>query len=186
MARNKAKSLLQNSSQPESIRLHEVIRELQQTLLRVLPDLIKRLNPGTFRESAMCQVCFQVGAKRILVDKSLSPFKGASIDDLLEKVSSSSDKVRICAEGMMDDIIVDTHKTMNDDLEKTKNILTMTQHTGGEVEELQGKVDEILVRQNKLQLTLDAISGKNSLLDFLIEHLSMCPKLLNQGEPKLT
>jgi hypothetical protein len=116
----------------------------------------------------------------------LSPFKGASIDDLLEKVSSSSDKVRICAEGMMTDIIVDTHKTMNDDLEMTKDIRTITQHTGGEVEDLQGKVDEILVRQNKLQLTLDAISGKNSLLDFLIEHLSMCPKLLNQGERKLT
>lgn len=34
----------------ESIRLHESVNELQQTLLRTLPDLIEKLNPGTFRE----------------------------------------------------------------------------------------------------------------------------------------
>jgi hypothetical protein len=87
---------------------------------------------------------------------------------------------------MMDDIIVNTHKTMNDDLEMTKNIRSMTQQTSGEVEELQEKVDEILKRQKSLQLTLNAISGKNGLLDFLVECLSMCPKILNEEEPELT
>jgi division protein CdvB (Snf7/Vps24/ESCRT-III family) len=105
--------------------------------------------------------------------------KGASVDDLLEAVSTSSEKLRVCAEGMMDDIIVNTHKTMNDDFEMTKHIRTMAENTGGEVDELQGKVDEILRRQKSIQQTLDAISGKNGLLDFLKEYLSMCPKLPN-------
>jgi hypothetical protein len=60
MAKNKAKSLLLDSSQPESIRLHEAIRELQLTLLRILPDLIERLNPGTFRKLATLQTFFDV------------------------------------------------------------------------------------------------------------------------------
>jgi hypothetical protein len=117
--------------------------------------------------------------KGTLVGKGLSPFRGASIDDLLYVVSANSERVRVCAEGMMDDIIIKTHKVMNDDLEMTKNIGTMTQQTGGNVEKLHEKVDEILKSQKSLQslqITLNAISGKNALLDFLVEYLSTCRK----------
>jgi len=70
---------------------------------------------------------------------------------------------------MIDDIIVNTHKTINDDLATTKDIHTIAQRTGREVSQLQGKVNEILIQQEKLQLTLEAVSGTNGLLDFLIE-----------------
>lgn len=125
-------------------------------------------------------------AKRTIVDKGLSPFKGASIDDLLDAVSSSSDKVRVCAEGILNNIIINTHKTTNDGLEMTKNIGSMTHQTGGKVGELHKKVDEMLERQKSLQRTLNAISGKNGLLEFLDEYISLCPKILNEEEPKLT
>ncbi|KAH8884333.1 hypothetical protein GQ53DRAFT_399321 [Thozetella sp. PMI_491] len=153
MAQDKAKNLPLSDGEPDSIRLHSTIRDLQQTLLRVLPDLIDRLNPGT------------------LWAKATSPFRGTSIDELLEAVSKSVERVRVCAEGMMEGIIIHTHHTIRDDHEMTRDIRIITEQTGGEVEELRGKVDEILVRQKSLQLTLDAISGKNGLLDFLMEYL---------------
>jgi len=49
MAQDKAKTFPLGGKM-ESIRLHESVNELQQTLLRTLPDLIEKLNPGTFRE----------------------------------------------------------------------------------------------------------------------------------------
>src|SRR5215469_6368454 len=95
----------------------------------------------------------------------MSSFKNFDIDDLLAAVRSSSDKVRACAEGMMDNIIVVTHQT-------TQNIHNIMQQTEDEVGELRGKIEEILHYQKGFQLTLDSISGKNNLLSFLMEWLS--------------
>jgi len=100
-----------------------------------------------------------------LVGKAMSSFKNFDIDDLLAAVRSSSDKVRACAEGMMDNIIVVTHQT-------TQNIHNIMQQTEDEVGELRGKIEEILHHQKSFQLTLDSISGKNNLLSFLMEWLS--------------
>ncbi len=102
----------------------------------------------------------------------MSPFKGTDIDDLLTAVRRSSDRVRACAEGMMDNIIVVTHQTVHDNYETTQNIHNITQQTEDEVGELRGKIEEILHHQKGFQLTLDSISGKNSLLSFLTEYLS--------------
>jgi hypothetical protein len=108
----------------------------------------------------------------------MSPFKGVSIDDLLAAVRSSSDKVRVCAEGMMDNIIVVTHQTAHSNYHATKDIHNITRQTEGEVENLHGKIEELLQRQRDFQLTLDSISGKNNLLTFLMEYLSKLKHLV--------
>ena len=72
----------------------------------------------------------------------------------------------------MDNIMVDAHQTIHDADKMTKDIHMITQQTEGEVGELRGKIDEILRYQKSFQTTLDAISGKNSLLGFLMEYLS--------------
>jgi hypothetical protein len=73
---------------------------------------------------------------------------------------------------MMDDIIVDTHRTLIDSHQMTRNIRMIAEGTGGEVGELREQVAEVLRRQKSLQVTLNSISGKNGLLQFLMEHLS--------------
>jgi hypothetical protein len=102
----------------------------------------------------------------------MSAFKGVEIDNLLSKVQSSSDIVRACAEGMMDNIIVGTHQTVHDNFKTTNDIRDIMKHTGGEVGELRGKIEEILKHQMDFQQVLDSISGKNNLLNFLMEYLS--------------
>jgi hypothetical protein len=111
--------------------------------------------------------------------KVMAPFIGDEIDDLLALVRSSSDRVRACAEGILDNIMVDTHQT-------TENIRNITQQTEGEVFELRGKIDEILQHQKDFQLTLDSISSKNSLLSFLREYLSKSELRRASEEPILT
>jgi hypothetical protein len=61
MAKDKARSYPLNEDKMGSIRLHESINELQQTLLRTLPDLIQKLNPDTIGE-------FHTGLKVIFID----------------------------------------------------------------------------------------------------------------------
>lgn len=85
---------------------------------------------------------------------------------------SSSEKLRILAEQIMDSIIVSTHETVHSNDKMTKDIHAVTQQSGAEVGELRGKIDEILQHQQSFQAALDAISGKNSLLSFLMEYLS--------------
>jgi hypothetical protein len=51
MARNKAKNFPLDSSNQASIQLHRNVQELQETLLRILPPLIEKLVPGTFRKT---------------------------------------------------------------------------------------------------------------------------------------
>jgi hypothetical protein len=170
MAYGKAESIPRD--QPGSVRLHEMIGELQQTLLRTLPVLIDRLNPGTFGE---CPVTIPLRTRtddQPQVNKATSPFKAVEIGDLLEAVRSSAERVRVCSEEIMDNIIVDAHQTIHNNDKMTKDILMVTQQTEGEVGELRGKIDEILRHQKSFQTTLDAIYGKNSLLSFLTEYLS--------------
>jgi len=50
MAYDKAENIPRD--RPGSDRLHGMIRELQQTLLRTIPVLIEKLNPVTFGECA--------------------------------------------------------------------------------------------------------------------------------------
>jgi hypothetical protein len=102
----------------------------------------------------------------------MGPFKSVEIENLLAQVQSSSDIVRACAEGMMDNIIVGTHQTVHDNFKTTNDIRDIMQHTGGEVGELRGKIEEILQHQIDFQQVLDSISGKNNLLNFLMEYLS--------------
>ena len=49
MARNKAESFPLDGGNPKSIKLHKSVQELQSTLLDVLPLLINKLVPNTFR-----------------------------------------------------------------------------------------------------------------------------------------
>ncbi|KAK0639603.1 hypothetical protein B0T16DRAFT_450265 [Cercophora newfieldiana] len=135
----------------ESIRLHESVNELQQTLLRTLPDLIEKLNPGTFPTSA---------------------FKGVDIDHLLEAIHNSSEKVRICAEGIRDATIVDTHDTTMDGYVITKLIRTDTIKIDNKVDILHQKFAEV---QESLQYYINAISGQNYLLQFLSESCRLPP-----------
>jgi hypothetical protein len=170
MAYGKAESIPRD--QPGSGRLHGMIGELQQTLLRTLPVLIDRLSPGTFGE---CPVKVPLRTRtddQPQVNKATSPFKAVEIDDLLEAVRSSAKRVRVCSEEIMDNIIVDAHQTIHNNDKMTKDILMVTQQTEGEVGELRGKIDEILKHQKSFQTTLDAVYGKNSLLSFLVEYLS--------------
>jgi hypothetical protein len=149
-----------------------MIGELQQTLLRTLPVLIDRLNPGTFSE---CPPTIHLRTRtddQSQVDKAMSSFKGFDIDDLLGAVRSSSERVRVCAGEIMDNIIVSAHQTIHNNHKMSKDIHMIAHQTEEEVGELRGKIDEILKHQKSFQTALDAVSGKNSLLSFLMEYLS--------------
>ena len=102
----------------------------------------------------------------------MSPLRGFNTDDLLGQVRSCSERVRVFAEGMIDDIIVSAHQTVHDNHKMSKNIHQITQHTEEGVGELRGKINEILKHQKSFQAALDAVSGKNSLHSFLMEYLS--------------
>lgn len=78
----------------------------------------------------------------------------------------------------MDNIIVNSHQTIHSNHRTTTDIHMITQQTEGEVGELREKIDEILKHQRSFQVTLDAVSGKNSLLSFLMEYLSKSRVLL--------
>jgi hypothetical protein len=51
IARNKAETFPMDSKNLKSVQLHQSIQELQETLLRILPALINKLIPGTFRKN---------------------------------------------------------------------------------------------------------------------------------------
>lgn len=109
---------------------------------------------------------------QLQVNKALSSFEEFNIDDLLATVRSSSERVRIYAEGLMDDIIVSTHQTVKNNHKVSNGIHEIAKQTGEEVGELREKIEELLKQQKLFQGALDAVSGKNSLLTFLMEYLS--------------
>lgn len=74
----------------------------------------------------------------------------------------------------MDNIIVSSNETIHDNHSMSMDIHMATHRTEGEVGELRSKIDQILQHQKSFQIALDAASGKNSLLSFLMEYLSRC------------
>ncbi|KAE9373805.1 hypothetical protein N431DRAFT_407513 [Stipitochalara longipes BDJ] len=151
MAYGKAGTIPQD--RPGSLQLHRMIGELQQTLLRTIPDLIDRLNPVNF------------------MGKAMHPFKDFNIDDLLAEVRCSSERVRACVEEVIDDMIVSTHQTVVGNNMVSKDIYVIAQQTEEEVGQLREKIEEILKQQKSFQAALDAASGKNGLLSFLMEYV---------------
>jgi hypothetical protein len=102
----------------------------------------------------------------------MSPLRGFDIDELFGAVRSASERVRICAEEIMDNIIVSSHETIHSNHKTSTQIHTIARQTGEEVGELQKKIDEILKQQKSFQTALDAVSVKNGLLSFLMGWLS--------------
>jgi hypothetical protein len=66
---------------------------------------------------------------------------------------------------LIDQITIETNETV-------KSIHAATQNTVAGVDDLRNQVDELLRRQQSLQDTLDAISGKNGLFQFVVEMLN--------------
>jgi hypothetical protein len=163
MAHGKAESIPRD--RPESATLHEMIRKLQQDLLYALPLLIDRLNPGTFGEWRSAIHLRTRADDQLQARKAMSPFRGVETDDLLADIRSSSKRVRVYAQEIMDKIIVSSS-------EMSKHIQEITKQTEQEVGELRVKVDELLNHQKSFQIALDAASGKNNLFSFLMEYLS--------------
>lgn len=98
----------------------------------------------------------------------MSPLSSYDTDELLSKVRTTGERVRVCAEEIMDNIIVSSHHTIQTNYEMSKDI----HRNEGEAEEIRGKLDELLQHQKSFQTALDAVSGQNSLLSFLTEILS--------------
>lgn len=80
----------------------------------------------------------------------------------------------------MDKLVVNSHETIHKNHRMSQDIHKITFQTGEEVGELRGKIEEILKHQKSFQIALDAVSGKNSLLCFLMEILSKV-KLFDLG-----
>ncbi|KAK3986432.1 hypothetical protein QBC44DRAFT_139558 [Cladorrhinum sp. PSN332] len=113
-AKNKSEKFPPNEKNPKTIQLHESVKELQETLLRVLPDLINRLIPGTWRNAWK------------------SPFAGWNIDKLLDEVKHRAESVRVRAEALMSDIIVGNYatgmeiKSQIEDLRRQQDLMYMS------------------------------------------------------------
>ncbi|KAM7201200.1 hypothetical protein V8F20_004946 [Naviculisporaceae sp. PSN 640] len=164
-AQSKERNFPKDETNLQTVLLHRYLDDMRLTLLRTLPKLIKRLNPGS------------------LFGKATNIVKGANIDHFLAEISSSAENVIVCAQGLSDDRNADMYKTVKD----THGVATRTR---GGVEQLQTQVDEVLRRQKSLQSQLDAISGKNWLFQFLREysrpqshHQSHKPSLDSPGHP---
>lgn len=101
-----------------------------------------------------------------------SAFQAPNIDELLGDISNSSRKVKICAECLTDNLLVDDHKTLIDSYVKVTEIHEVGQDTNQDVKELHKKMDEMMGAQKSLQGLLDEMSGKNSLFQLLLEQSS--------------
>ncbi|KAE8446335.1 hypothetical protein EG329_012084 [Mollisiaceae sp. DMI_Dod_QoI] len=133
IARNKAETFPMDSKNPKSVQLHKSIQELQETLLRTLPVLINKLIPGTF------------------LNAWKSPFAGWQIDKLLDTVTTCAESVRLCAESIIEELIVSSYSaSMN----------------------IQTQLSEVLRQQRVMQMSIDAAHGKTHLLHFLMEQLT--------------
>jgi hypothetical protein len=102
----------------------------------------------------------------------MSPFKSNEIDSLLDNIRRTSERVRIYADEITDGIIVDTHKIAHDNKRTTQDIHGFTKETREGVVDLRWQINEIREQQKSFQATLDAIAGKNDLLNFLVEYVS--------------
>jgi hypothetical protein len=171
MAYGKAETIPQDRA--GSIQLQRSIRELQETLIRTIPELIDRLlNPANFGEFVPPVNLRARINDHVQASKAMRPSKDINIDDLLAAVRSSSERVQARADEIIDDIIVNAHQTVDKNHKISSQIHTIAQHTEEEVGKLSERIDEILKRQKSFQAVLDATSGQNSLLSFLTEYLS--------------
>jgi len=85
--------------------------------------------------------------------KSLkSPFGGWKIDNLLDEVSTCAESVRVCADGILEEMIVGNYS-----VSKT----------------IQLQLVEVIRQQQLMQMSIDAAQSKTNLLHFLMEQLSM-------------
>ncbi|KAM7188349.1 hypothetical protein V8F33_010689 [Rhypophila sp. PSN 637] len=158
-AQSKERNFSMDEASLESIRLHRCLDDMRRTLLRILPELIKKLNPET------------------IFGKAANVVKGANVDQLLAEISNSAEKVSVCARGLGDDRDTRTAATVVE----THDIVSRTR---GGVDHLQTQVAEVLRRQQSLQSQLDAISGKNWLFQFLKEYSK--PELHRKPGPDFT
>ncbi|KAM7219805.1 hypothetical protein V8F06_004839 [Rhypophila decipiens] len=158
-AQSKERNFSMDETSVESIRLHRCLDDMRRTLLRILPELIKKLNPET------------------IFGKAANVVKGANVDQLLAEISNSAEKVSVCARGLGDDRDTRTAATVVE----THDIVTRTR---GGVDHLQTQVAEVLRRQQSLQSQLEAISGKNWLFQFLKEYSK--PELHRKPAPDFT
>ncbi|KAM7183494.1 hypothetical protein V8F33_013541 [Rhypophila sp. PSN 637] len=135
MARNKAKTFPLDNDNPKSVQLHTKVRLLQDTLIKSFPPLINKLVPSGFLSSLQ------------------SPFGGWNIDKILDEVKTHADSVRICAEGLIEDIIVGSYSAQ------------MT---------IKSQLDEILQQNRMIYMSLDAAhQGKTHLFTFLMDQLNV-------------
>ena len=152
MARNKAESFPLDEANPKSIKLHKSIQELQWTLLRVLPPLIDKIVPKTFRTTRFHRRVARAHMLTMLPGRALgSPFGAWKIDKLLEAVQVSTKKVETYADSLLDEVILD-HYTVS------KGIAFQLQ--------------EVLRGQRDIQFAIGSAHGKNFLVDFLMEQMS--------------
>ena len=79
-----------------------------------------------------------------------SPFSGFNIDRLLGIVKAQAETVRVCAEGMMEEIILDNH-------ERSKSI--------------QMQLDEVIRQQRTMMMSMNVANGKTHLFQFLLDEL---------------
>jgi hypothetical protein len=87
-----------------------------------------------------------------IVNAWKSPFGGWQIDKLLNAVSTCAESVRLCAEGIIEELIVGSYSA------------SMT---------IQSQLGEVLRQQKIMQMSINAAHGKTHLLHFLMEQLSM-------------
>lgn len=88
----------------------------------------------------------------MLVGRFKSPFGSFNIDRLLDVVKAQAETVRVCAEGMMEEMILESHQ-------RGKSI------------EMQ--LDEVIRQNRTILMSIDAAHGKTHVLQFLLDGLSM-------------
>lgn len=81
-----------------------------------------------------------------------SPFGAFKIDRLLDGVAACAEAVRICAEDLIEELIMGNYSASIN---------------------IQSQLDEVLRQQRMMQMSIDAAHGKTHLLHFLMEQISV-------------
>lgn len=152
MARNKAETFPLDGNNPKSVKLHKNVHELRTTLLRALPALIQKLVPSSsFGKTLRSIAAVMPGLTTSTVNWCKGPFAGFKIERLLDEVKSCAESVRLCAEGLIEEVIVDNYAA------------TVS---------IQSQLDELFRLQQEVLLSVNANNSKTHLLHFLMEQIS--------------
>jgi len=153
MAQDKAKTMPLDVNNPKSIKLHGKIGKLHKTLLQTLPFLMHKLVPNTFGKTSEQDRIRGIGQLTlVLIVKTLkSPFGSWKIDELLGLVETDAESVKVCAEGMIDELIVGNYSA-------SVNILS--------------QLEELGRQQRIMQMSIESNHSKTELVGFLMEQLS--------------